>query len=137
MTAITLQPHAMQKALLSFGTDNYEAVVSSADLVPTTPSLQFKGIGQGSAVTVTGTPTWVLNLVFAQDVKTAKSLTNFLNANVGIPKDATLTPDAGGPSWKVNVIPLAVNIGGAVDALATSTTAMPVNGQPQITAAAA
>jgi hypothetical protein len=135
MAVIAPQPVLMSAAVLVLGTDNYELAVSSAQLVPTTPTQAFKGIG-GGVINIAGVPTWVLNLNYAQDIATAKSLSQILLTNVGKALPFTLRPVAGGPGYSGSVLAVPGPIGGDVDAVLTGTAALPVNGQPTQVAAA-
>ncbi|WIA98030.1 hypothetical protein [Curtobacterium sp. MCBA15_004] len=135
MAQITTQPILMNAAVLLLGTDNYELTVSSAELAPTTPMQQFKGVG-GSVVPIVGTPSWLLNLAYAQDFATAKSLATYLLQNAGKVVPFTLRPVSGGPGYSGNVMCLPGSIGGAVDAIASSSVSLPVSGQPTAAAAA-
>ncbi len=129
MAQIAPQPILMSTAVLQIGTDNYELAVSSAELAPTTPMQQFKGVG-GNVVAVVGAPTWLLNLTYAQDHANAKGLSLYLLTNAGKTVPFSLRPAAGGPGYTGQVVCLPGAIGGAVDAIASGSVSLPVSGQP-------
>lgn len=135
MAIITPQPVLMSASTLLIGTDNYELAVNSAQLVPTTPMQQYKGIG-GGVINLTGVPSWVLNLEYAQDLATAKSLSQILLANVGKTLAFTIRPVSGGTGYSGTVVAVPGPVGGAVDAVLTGSVSLPVNGQPVAAAAA-
>lgn len=135
MPTIVPKPVLMSAAVLELGDDNYELVVSSAELAPTTPTQQFKGIG-GSIVNVVGKASWMLNLAYAQDFATAGSLSRFLLEHAGEEVPFTLTPVADGPGYSGKVLALPGSIGGAVDTVLAGSVSLPVNGQPEPTAGA-
>jgi hypothetical protein len=135
MAAIALAPIVLNAATLSLvlkgvGTaDNYEGSVSSAVFNPTTTTVAFKGIG-GGVVNVAGAASWVLDMDYAQDWATAKSLAQFLFDNAGKVATAVLKPTSGGAGFTADVVLVAGPAGGAADALATGSVSLGVNGQP-------
>jgi len=136
MAVIGGSPFKITDATLMLGADNYEALISSAELVPTSTSSTFKAI-DGSNYTFAGKSAWVLNITFAQDWVTPGSLSNKLFADEGITVNAVVTPLDGGPGFSVDVTLVAPNVGGAADADAVSSVTLGVNGKPVIIPAAA
>ena len=125
-------PIVMSNATVKIGTtSNYEATVSTASIVPTTPTSTFKGVG-GSVVAVAGTPTWVVNLTLLQDYKTANSLSQYLLANAGTTQPIAIAPAAGTGNtlYTVSAIIVPAQIGGDVDALLTASVTFQCIGQP-------
>lgn len=135
MAQIAPQPVLMSSAVLTLGTDNYELAVSSAELAPTTPTQQFKGIG-GGIINLAGVPSWMLNLAYAQDFATAKSLSQILLANVGKTLAFTIRPVSGGIGYSGTVLVVPGSVGGAVDTVLAGSVSLAVNGQPTQVAAA-
>lgn len=135
MASIAVAPIILSDIELGIGSDNYEAHVSRAVLTPTTPTAVWKGMTPTAHHNLVGTPTWALELDFAQDHETASSMSLYLAANVGQVKAVTLEPKKGGSSFAVNVVIVPGAIGGALDSVATATVSLPVNGQPVRTAA--
>lgn len=113
------------------GTDGYKAAIESAVLTPTTPTEVFRDIGGGIS-TVAGAPEWDLTLSFAQDLKTANSLTQYLITNQGNKKTVVYTPLATGKTFTVTVLIIAGAVGGPGNAVAKSSVKLLVDGQPTI-----
>lgn len=116
---------------LLVGTDGYKAAVTSAELVPNTPTEVIRDIGGGVTV-VAGTPEWTLVLNFAQDWKTTTSFSQFLIANQGTKKTCVYTPQTGGKGFTITALMIAAKAGGAANAAAKSDVTLPCDGQPVI-----
>lgn len=116
---------------LLIGTDGYKAAVTSAELVPTTPTEVLRDIGGGVTV-ISGLPEWALNLNFAQDLKTTNSLSQYLIANQGTKKTIVYTPQVGGKGFTITALILAAKVGGAGGSAAKSDITIPCDGQPVI-----
>lgn len=138
MPDIAPKPLLLLDITLSVGTDDYAASVNRALLTPTTATAKWKGMRAGSAVNLAGEPDWVLDLSYAQDFETVKSLSLYLLENHGQTKEFTLAPKRGGKAYKVKALCLAGPIGGDLGAQnpATGTVQLPVDGQPVPVAAA-
>lgn len=134
MAKIAVQPIILSDIDFKVDADNYEAGVSRVELVPTTPTVQWKGMTPGSAKNLAGDPAWVCNVDYAQDHVTAASLSQYLQANAGQIKTVKLQPKKGAtgtaPTYTVDVLLLAGPIGGQGDTIATGSVSMPCNGQP-------
>ncbi|MFP7760909.1 hypothetical protein [Marisediminicola sp. LYQ85] len=135
MALITGSPFRFTDGTIRIGTDNYEALVSAAELVPTTTSSTFKAIN-GDSHTKSGKASYTLNLSFAQDWENDDSLSNYLFENEGTVVEAELRPASGGKGFAVEVELAAPNIGGTADTDAVSTVAMGCQGKPTILPAA-
>lgn len=129
MASIAPAPIIMNNAILKIGTDNYEKAVSSAKLVPNTPMGKFQGI-DGTWTIKAGTPSWELQLEFAQDWTTANSLSQYLATNAGLTKSIELTPETGGAKKTVTVTIIAGSVGGAGGTTTLDSVTLSVNGQP-------
>lgn len=131
MAFVTGNPFKTESAKLSLGVDNYESLISSSELAPTSSTSTFKVI-DGNHRTITGKSTWMLNITFAQDWLTAASLSNYLWENEGEVVPFTVEPLDGGPSFTGDVTLVAPSVGGAADADATSTVALGCQGKPTL-----
>lgn len=116
---------------LLIATDGYKAAVTSAELVPTTPTEVLRDIGGGVTV-ISGAPEWTLNLNFAQDLKTTNSLSQYLIANQGTKKTIVYTPQTGGKGFTITALILAAKVGGAGGSVAKADITLPCDGQPVI-----
>ena len=134
MAAITPSVINLNNIALTIAVDNYEASVSKVELVPTTPTVTWRGMTPTATYNVAGSPTWVLNLDFAQDHATANSLSLYTQANAGQIKTVTfkpLKPAVGtAPMYSIDVLITPTTIGGAVDSIATASASFSCNGQP-------
>ncbi|WP_336630772.1 MULTISPECIES: hypothetical protein [unclassified Microbacterium] len=139
MANIVPVPIVLNDIVLIIGADNYEAAVSKAEFVPTTPTVSFSGMTPGSMIQLAATTSWVMNLDFAQDHATAKSLSLYLLDNNGQNKSVTLKPKkpASGtaPTYTITAMMIPTTIGGAVDTIAASSVTLPCSGQPVRTVA--
>ncbi len=139
MATIAVEPIILNDIDLKIAADNYEASVNRAELVPTTPTVQWKGMTPAAIKNIAGTPTWMLNVDFAQDHVTASSMSQYLLGNVGTIKTVTLKPKKGAgptaPLYTIDVLILPGPIGGQLDQLATGSVSLPCNGQPVRTVA--
>lgn len=135
MAKKTVQPILLNDIVLRVEEDDYEAHVSRAELVPTTSVVTFKGMTPSSVHQFPTSPTWVLNLDLAQDWAAADSLSNYLFDNAGEIKTFTLAPKSDGPAFAVDAICTPGSIGGAGEAVATSSVSLPASGQPERVAA--
>ena len=116
---------------ITVGTDGYKAAVTSAELVPKTPTEVIRDIGGGITV-VSGPPEWALGLNFMQDLKTANSFSQYLISNQGTKKTVVFTPQTGGKGFTITALIIAGAVGGAANALAKASVTLPCEGQPVI-----
>lgn len=135
MAVITPVPLYISNATLKVASDNYEAAVSSVTLTPSTDVATFKGLTPAAVFKRSSNAEWVCEIVYAQDWKTAGSLSNYLLNHAGETAAVTFVPDVGGPTISVTVVLAPGAIGGAVDSYATATVSLGVNGQPTVTPA--
>ncbi len=134
MATITVEPIVLKNALLSIGLDNYEKHVSSVELVPAPNAQTFHGLGDNSNV-ISGKTTWTANISFAQDWKTADSLSKYLFNNQGEIKHMTFSPENGvGDAFEGDILIQPGSIGGAVDSIAVTSITLPVQGAITISA---
>lgn len=90
----------------------------------------------GNTQTSTGVPVWTATVEFGQDLTANTTLTNFLIANHGKTAVLAFKPAGGVQTISGTVtIKAPATLGGGVG-VATSSTELPVNGQPTITVGA-
>lgn len=131
MVDIAVNPFLMGNATLTFATDGYQSHVSSATFTPgNNAPVTWKGLTPTAVFSFGQNATWTLDLELAQDFTTASALSRYLFENEGTEVGVTFEPVAGGPSVTATVIIAAGAIGGAVDAVATSTVSLGVKGKP-------
>lgn len=134
MTAVPAKPFFMHKVTVKIGDDTFEEALSTIRLVPTTPRATFKGLG-GNVHKFIGTPAWVCNATFAQDLKSAASLHKTIGrAEPGTPLDLELTAQDGGDTVKVTILTEPTDIGGDIDTVPTASVPLEVDGQPEFIA---
>lgn len=133
MASISVTPLFLKDVTLTVGTDSYEKHVSSVTLTPANATASWKGLNPAATFTDAGTPTWTLDLSYAQDWDTVNSLSKYLFANQGSTKTITFKPkSANTPTFTVSVIILAGAVGGAVDSFGEAQVSLPVQGQPTL-----
>ncbi|MEN0103331.1 MAG: hypothetical protein AAGC90_10430, partial [Curtobacterium sp.] len=111
--------------------DNYEAAVSSVSLDPQSGLATFKGMTPSAVFNFPQATTWQAAITFAQDWETEDSLSNYLFDHQGETVTVQFAPKRGGRTWEVDLVIVPGSIGGAVDAVATSTVTCGVSGQPR------
>lgn len=114
---------------IKIGTDNYTKGVDSFALVPTTPKATHTDIG-GGVQSLVGTPTWVLQMSFAQDWASAGSLSKKSIEWAGQVKTIEFTPQTGAEVVTVEVVFEPSQIGGPSGGINKATLNLGVNGQP-------
>lgn len=125
-------PIVMNGATVKIGTtNNYEATVSTVSIVPTTPTTSWTSVN-GTVITVAGTPTWVINLTFLQDFKTANSLSQYLLTNAGQTQPIAVAPAAGTGNtlYTISAVLVPSQIGGDTNALLSASVTLQCIGQP-------
>ena len=129
MPSIVVKPFVLSDVDLTLGDAGYEAHVSTAQFVPTTPMVVWKGLTPTATFTDVGAASWALNLSYAQDWATSDSLSQYLFDNQGQTVTCVFAPSAGGSSFTADIVILPGSIGGAVDTTAVATVALGVSGQ--------
>ncbi len=129
MAIVTGTPIKLGACTLKLGADNYEALVSKAEFVPSTSKSTFKAIN-GRRVVSSGKAEWVLNIEFAQDWATPTSLSNKLFADEGTKVTAVLLPLGAGATFTVDVFLESGSVGGTADADLTATASFGCDGKP-------
>ena len=125
MAIIAVDPILLGECKLTFGTDDYEAHVSSAAFTPQNNSpVTWKGLTPTARFSKTPRADWTLDLELAQDWETAAALSRYLFENEGTDVSVVFEPVDGGASATATVSIAPGTIGGAVDTIPTSTVSM-------------
>ena len=133
MPIITPTPVVLKDMIVQIDADDYAAACSSAALTPTVQTVVFKGLKPTAAFTDVTSPSWTMDLTYAQDWADEDSLANYLLEHAGEQKAAVLKPQTGiGPSFGVNVLIAPGPIGGQGDATAVGTVSLGVIGTPTL-----
>lgn len=123
---IPTEPLFLADCLVTLGTDNYQAAISSAAFTPSPPApVVFKGLTPTAKWTRQGLADWTCDLTFVQDPDTETSLSNYLHDHEGETIEAVFEPNNGGASFAATLNIVAGAIGGAVETWGTSTVSMP------------
>ncbi len=138
MPVIEVRPFIMRNAIVSFGGDDFAKAVSTAKIVPSTGSSEFKGLKPSAVYTFPQATLYTLELSFAQDWAKETSLSRYLFDHKGEqiafelnPDDtAGMTPGVGSTSWAGTVALTSGDIGGDVDSVAVSTVTLGIVGEP-------
>ena len=136
MATITPNPFVMKDSLITIGTDNYEAAVTSVVLTPSSSIQTIKGLTPTAVFSEGTTATWTADITFMQDWSSPASLGKYLFDNEGETVSAVIEPIAGGVGFEVDLIITPGAIGGSVDAYATATVSLGVAGKPVLVPAA-
>lgn len=135
MAAIAVAPIILKDVSFSVASDDYEAHVSQVEFVPSSSTVNWKGLTPSSVFSFGTNATWVCNLSFAQDWETTNSLSKYLFANEGTEVAVTFEPKSGGAAFSATLIIAPGSIGGTVDSVAVSTVSLGVKGKPALTPA--
>lgn len=138
MAKVTAAPFVLKDAVLTIGTDDYEAHVASVRFDPATNVVTFQSLTPAGAFTDTTSPTWTATLTYAQDWKTANSLAQYLLANAGQKKTCVFKPQGittGSPIFTVDLMIAPGPIGGDVNTVQTAQVTLGCVGAPVKTAA--
>jgi hypothetical protein len=127
----------MRNAIVQLGADDFAYAVSTATIENSSGTTDFKGLKPPAVVTVPQATTYVLSLTYAQDWQSATSLSRYLWEHKGETVPFTLNPDdtsldatLGSTSWAGLVAIAPGNVGGDVDAVATSSVSLGIVGEP-------
>lgn len=137
MAQINVQPLYLKDVILTVDGDTYEKHVSGVTITPSVATATFKGLEPSATFSQASSATWTVDLTYVQDWETADSLSAYLFNNAGEEVTMSFKPESGaGGTFSATVIIVPGAVGGAVDAYATSTVSLPVQGQPSYTPAA-
>lgn len=136
MAAINVTPLYLKDTVLTVDGDTYEKAVSSVTFTPSVSTATFKGLNPEATFTQAGSATWTVDIAYVQDWDSADSLSAYLFNNAGSEITLSFVPANGSSgTWSATVIIVPGAVGGAVDAYATTTVSLPVQGQPVFTPA--
>lgn len=133
MANITTPPYVVRDAVITFGSDNFQASIKSARLVPTSSSTVEKGMTPSAVYTLTSSASWTLELEFFQGYDSTDLTVKLFNEE-GEEETFVVEPIAGGAGFSGTVILTPAAIGGAVDQTAVSSVTLGVQGKPSFTA---
>lgn len=135
MAQINVQPLYLKDVVLTVDGDTYEKHVSGVTFTPSVSTATFKGLESDAVFTQASNASWTVDLTYVQDWDTADSLSAYLFNNAGSEITLSFLPQTGSGTWTATVIVVPGAVGGQVDAYATSTVSLPVQGQPTYTPA--
>lgn len=131
MVAIAFQPITLNDITFKVEADNYEAALSSVSFDPQSGLVTFKGMTPASVWNFPQAVTWQASLTFAQDWETEDSLSNYLFDHQGETVTVQFAPKRGGRTWEADIVIAPGNIGGAGDAVATTSITLGLSGAPR------
>lgn len=136
MADIAVTPLYLKDVVLTVDGDTYEKAVSSVTFTPSISTATFKGLDPAATFTEAGSASWTIDLEYVQDWDSADSLSAYLFNAAGDSVTLSFKPkSATGGTWSATVVIVPGAVGGAVDAFATTTVSLPVQGQPVYTPA--
>lgn len=120
------------KLTITTSTDTYEFEnhVSQVEFAPTSSVQTWKGLTPAAVFSAGTSSTWQATLAYAQDWETTGSLSRFLFDHEGEKLACHFEPKSSGAGWDANLIIAPGSIGGTVDAFATATVTLGVDGRP-------
>lgn len=130
MSTIAVSPIVPKDWDVIVAENNHKMAVNKCELVPSTSSQQWTG-GGGNSHTDQTTPTWAVNVDYAQDWVTPDSFASYLFDHAGETVDMEFRPAAGGPGFAARVIISAGTIGGSINSFMTASTTLGVDGKPE------
>lgn len=120
---------------------DFEKHVSAVEFVPSTGSVEWKGLNPDAVFSFPTTTTWTMNLSYAQDWSSENSLSGFLYENEGETFTMVFMTDYSGgegvdasatnPAWRVQATVVPGAIGGSIDSVAVGTVTLQVHGRPE------
>lgn len=124
-------PLVMKDVVLTLGTDDFQKHVSAVTFTPSSSQVTWQGLSPDATFTDVSTATWTCALEIAQDWDADTSLCRYLFENEGEHVAATFKPKSGsGPSFTATLIVTPGAIGGTVNAVATQSVTLGVEGRP-------
>lgn len=109
----------------------FENHVSQVQFDPSSSVQTWKGLTPAAVFSAGTSSTWAAILAYAQDWETPNSLARFLYDNEGEKLDCHFEPKSGASGWDATLIIAPGSIGGTVDAFATATVTLGVDGRPE------
>lgn len=134
MAVIAVSPIILRDCKLTItasATDyEFEKHVSQAQFDPSTSVQTWKGLNPDAVFSAGTAATWTCTLAYAQDWETTNSLSKFLYDHEGEKLQCHFEPKTGGAGWDATLIIAPGSIGGTVDAFATASVTLGVDGRP-------
>jgi len=137
MAEIAVRPFIMRNAIISFGTDDFAAAVSTATIQNSSGTTDFKGLKPSAVFTFPQATTYSLELSYAQDWASPLSLSRYLWEHKGetVPfelnaDDTVADPTLGTTVWSGVVAIAPGAVGGDVDGVAQSSVSLGIVGEP-------
>lgn len=137
MVEVLVRPFIMRNAILTLGTDDFAAAVSTATIANASGTTDFKGLKPAAVFTFPQATTYTLEITAAQDWSSASSLSRYLWEHKGetVPftlnaDDTVSDPTLGSTSWSGTVALAPGSIGGDVDAVAVFSVTLGIVGEP-------
>lgn len=138
MAAVIAVPFVLKDATFQVGTDNYESNVSTVKFTPSVTTVTWQPITPANPFQDSSAPVWSCEISYAQDWKTANSLSQYLLTNQGTQKVVVFKPQGvttGSPIWTATLIIVPGDIGGDVSTVQVGTVTCGVVGVPVKTTA--
>jgi hypothetical protein len=131
-------PLFMQSASITIDAVSYADLISNVVFTPTTPTISHQGIS-GKVSTSVGATEWAVTFDYAQSFDTAGSLALKLFNDAGEKVTAVFKPEGAAAATTITatITLLPGTMGGAINAAATSSVTLPVDGKPTIVPASA
>lgn len=137
MAEVAVRPFIMRNAIVTLGTDDFAAAVSTASITNSSGTTDFKGLKPPAVFTFPQATTFALELTYAQDWSSAESLSKWLWDHQGETVPFTLNPDdtatdltLGSTAWTGTVAVAPGSVGGDVDSVATASVTLGIVGRP-------
>ncbi|WP_067194167.1 hypothetical protein [Microbacterium sp. XT11] len=127
---IVLRDCLLRATLPASDSFDFEKHVSGVTLTPSTGSTTWNGLDPDASFTFPNATTWAAQLDYAQDWETEDSLSMFLFEHEGETITLLFEPVKGGLGWQIDAVIVPGSIGGQVNAVATSSVTLGVNGRP-------
>lgn len=120
---IAVTPRILKDVDLIIEADNYKKHVSTVKFGSQRQTQTWTGLAPDASFSETGTPTWSLELSYAQDWETAGSLSRYLHAHDGERVTVKFKPRSatGAPAFTSHVTLSAGDVGGTAGQYAVAT----------------
>lgn len=131
-----IAPLVLKDYVVTIGADDFKKAVSKISLVPSAQTVTWSG-GGGTSFSDTSAATWVANVEYMQDWDSPGSLSRYLFAHEGEKVALAFSPRNGsGPSFTAMATVVPGAVGGDLNAPATTSVTLPLDGKPVLAEAA-
>ncbi|KFD43152.1 hypothetical protein IU11_14010 [Cellulosimicrobium sp. MM] len=118
----------------SASSPDFKKHIDAVTFTPSASSIQWTGLGSNTHTDVS-TAQWTCVINYVQDWETTDSLSRYLFTNEGAEIQVKFSPRSGsGPSFTAKLVVTPGAIGGTVNAYATTSVTLGVNGKPVLVA---